>query len=213
MIDGANAFQQFRWVTIPSLRHVMAFVYIYGIIGSYQVFDQIYVMTNGGPIHSTSTVVHYLFTKFWDLRLGYASAIAVVLAAGGACGLVSGELVARFRMQPFIATLAGMWFARGMCYVISDSEIRIYDPTWKVLAGTKVLIPGMAADLVVFDPETVRPVPEDVVHDFPNDGWRMRELAEGIHYTVVNGEVLLEKGTHTGTHPGRVLHNARFQSR
>jgi N-acyl-D-amino-acid deacylase len=74
-----------------------------------------------------------------------------------------------------------------------------------------LLQPGMAADLVVFDPDTVRPVAEDVVHDFPNDGWRMRELAEGIHYTVVNGEVLLEKGTHTGSHPGRVLHNARRQ--
>src|SRR5215510_12088814 len=72
--------------------------------------------------------------------------------------------------------------------------------------------PGMAADLVVFDPDTVQPVTEDVVHDFPNNGWRMRELAEGIHYTVVNGEVLLEKGTHTGSYPGRVLHNARYQN-
>jgi len=71
--------------------------------------------------------------------------------------------------------------------------------------------PGMAADLVVFDPDTVAPVKEDVVHDFPANGWRMRELAEGIHYTVVNGEVLLEKGQHTGSHPGRVLHNARYQ--
>jgi N-acyl-D-amino-acid deacylase len=76
-----------------------------------------------------------------------------------------------------------------------------------------LLQPGMAADLVVFDPDTVRAVQEDVVHDFPSDGWRMRELAEGIHYTVVNGEVLLEKGTHTGSHPGRVLHNARYQDR
>ena len=74
-----------------------------------------------------------------------------------------------------------------------------------------LLQPGMAADLVVFDPDTVRPVAEDVVHDFPSDGWRMRELAEGIHYTVVNGEVLMEKGTHTGNYPGRVLHNARRQ--
>ena len=73
-----------------------------------------------------------------------------------------------------------------------------------------LLQPGMAADLVVFDADTVRPVAEDVVHDFPSNGWRMRELAEGIHYTVVNGEVLLEKGTHTGSHPGRVLHNARY---
>ncbi len=71
--------------------------------------------------------------------------------------------------------------------------------------------PGMAADLVVFDPDTVAPVKEDVVHDFPANGWRMRELAEGIHYTVVNGEVLLEKGQHTGSHPGRVIRNARYQ--
>jgi N-acyl-D-aspartate/D-glutamate deacylase len=75
-----------------------------------------------------------------------------------------------------------------------------------------LLQPGMAADIVVFDPDGVKPVPEDVVHDFPNDGWRMRELAEGIHYTVVNGEVLLEKGTHTGALPGRVLTNARHQA-
>lgn len=72
--------------------------------------------------------------------------------------------------------------------------------------------PGMAADLVVFDPDTVRPVAEDKVHDFPANGWRMRELAEGIHYTVVNGEVLMEKGTHTGSLPGRVLYNARHQA-
>jgi len=72
--------------------------------------------------------------------------------------------------------------------------------------------PGMAADLVVFDPDTVRPVAEDKVHDFPANGWRMRELAEGIHYTVVNGEVLMEKGTHTGSLPGRVLHNAGYQA-
>src|SRR6267143_388813 len=75
-----------------------------------------------------------------------------------------------------------------------------------------LLQPGMVADLVVFDPDTVRPMPEDVVHDFPSNGWRMRELAEGIHYTVVNGEVLLEKGTHTGSYPGQVLRNARYRA-
>lgn len=81
MMDGANGFQQFLHITIPSLRHVIAFIYIYGIIGSYQVFDQVYVMTNGGPVHSTTTVVYYLFSKFQDLRLGYASAIAYTLFA------------------------------------------------------------------------------------------------------------------------------------
>jgi N-acyl-D-aspartate/D-glutamate deacylase len=75
-----------------------------------------------------------------------------------------------------------------------------------------LLQPGMAADIVVFDPDTVRPGLQDVVHDFPNSGWRIRELADGIHYTVVNGEVLLEKGGHTGNYPGRVLRNARYEA-
>ncbi len=81
MMDGADPFQRFWYITLPSLRHVIVFVYIYGIIGSYQVFDQVYVMTSGGPVYSTSTIVHYLFSKFMDLRLGYASAIAYVLFA------------------------------------------------------------------------------------------------------------------------------------
>ncbi len=81
MIDGANAIARFWYVTLPSLRPVILFAYIIGIIGSYQVFDQIYVMTAGGPVYSTSTMVHYLFLKFRDLRLGYASAIAYILFA------------------------------------------------------------------------------------------------------------------------------------
>lgn len=81
MMDGANGIQQLFHITLPSLRPVIAFVYIYGIIGSYQIFDQVFVMTSGGPIHSTSTIVYFLFSKFQDLRLGYASAIAYVLFA------------------------------------------------------------------------------------------------------------------------------------
>jgi ABC-type sugar transport system permease subunit len=81
MIDGAGGGAQFRYITLPSLRPVIIFVYIIGIIGSYQVFDQIYVMSQGGPVFSTTSIVYYLFTKFMDLRLGYASAIAYILFA------------------------------------------------------------------------------------------------------------------------------------
>jgi ABC-type sugar transport system permease subunit len=81
MIDGAGGWAQFRHITLPSLRPVIVFVYIIGIIGSYQVFDQIYVMTSGGPVYSTISIVYHLFNKFMDLRLGYASAIAYVLFA------------------------------------------------------------------------------------------------------------------------------------
>ena len=75
-----------------------------------------------------------------------------------------------------------------------------------------LLRPGMAADITIFDAETVRPLPEDVVYDFPGGGWRIRELSEGIKYTVVNGELLIEEGTPTGALPGRVLRNALYHS-
>jgi ABC-type sugar transport system permease subunit len=78
-VDGANAWQRFWNVTFPALRPVLLFIYIYGIIGSYQVFDQVFVMTSGGPVYSSTTLVYYLFTKFQDLQLGYASAIAYIL--------------------------------------------------------------------------------------------------------------------------------------
>jgi N-acyl-D-aspartate/D-glutamate deacylase len=75
-----------------------------------------------------------------------------------------------------------------------------------------LLHPGKAADITVFDPETVRVLPEDIVHDFPAGGWRVRELAEGIRCTIVNGEVLIEDGKPTGAMPGKVMRNALYQS-
>jgi N-acyl-D-aspartate/D-glutamate deacylase len=75
-----------------------------------------------------------------------------------------------------------------------------------------LLHPGLAADITIFDPDTVRVLPEDVVHDFPAGGWRIRELAEGIKCTVVNGEVLIEDGKPTGALPGRVMRNALYKS-
>lgn len=75
-----------------------------------------------------------------------------------------------------------------------------------------LLRPGMAADITIFDADTVQPLPEDIAHDFPAGGWRIRELAQGIHYTIVNGQVLLEDGRHTGNLPGRVLRNAQYQT-
>jgi N-acyl-D-amino-acid deacylase len=75
-----------------------------------------------------------------------------------------------------------------------------------------LLRPGMAADITVFDPETVKPREEDIVHDFPGGGWRFRELADGVHYTIVNGQVLLEDGQHSGALPGRVVRNSRYHA-
>jgi len=74
-----------------------------------------------------------------------------------------------------------------------------------------LLRPGMVADIVIFDPDTVRPLPLEVLHDFPTGAKRIKEPAEGVHMTIVKGEVLLEDGKHTGALPGRVLRNTYYQ--
>ena len=81
MIDGASAWNRFWHVTLPSLRPVIVMIYIIGIIGSYQVFDQIYVMTDGGPINSSRSIVFHLWDNFHYMKFGYASAVAYILFA------------------------------------------------------------------------------------------------------------------------------------
>jgi N-acyl-D-aspartate/D-glutamate deacylase len=75
-----------------------------------------------------------------------------------------------------------------------------------------LLRPGLAADITIFDPDTVRPLPLEVVHDFPTGAKRIKEPAAGILATVVNGKVLMENGKHTGALPGRVLRNSYYQT-
>jgi len=75
-----------------------------------------------------------------------------------------------------------------------------------------LLRPGMTADITIFDPETVKPLPEFIVHDFPAGGWRFKEPAAGIYATFVNGQMLMKEGNHTGNLPGRVLRNSRYQT-
>jgi len=65
--------------------------------------------------------------------------------------------------------------------------------------------PGLAADLVLFDPETVMDSEPEMVNDLPGGEKRLVQKAVGVKMTVVNGEVLTEDGKHTGALPGRVL--------
>jgi ABC-type sugar transport system permease subunit len=78
-MDGAGPFQSFKAVTLPSLRPTVFFVYVVGVIGALQAFDQMYVMTGGGPLGSTTTVVFYLVQRFQAFDLGHASAAAYLL--------------------------------------------------------------------------------------------------------------------------------------
>jgi simple sugar transport system permease protein len=64
--------------------------------------------------------------------------IPLVLAVGAAFGAVQGYLVHRFRLQPFVVTLAGMFMARGLCYLISTESISINDPIYRSIAEARV---------------------------------------------------------------------------
>jgi N-acyl-D-aspartate/D-glutamate deacylase len=75
-----------------------------------------------------------------------------------------------------------------------------------------LLQPGMVADIAIFNPDTVKPLPLEVLHDFPTGAKRIKEPAEGIRMTVVNGKVLMEDGKHSGNLPGRVLRNSYYEA-
>ncbi len=79
-LDGARGFQLTRYVTLPSIRPTILLAAIMLTINSLQVFDLVYVMTQGGPLNSTDTLVTMLYREgFQYFHLGYASAIAWVL--------------------------------------------------------------------------------------------------------------------------------------
>ena len=82
-IDGAGPFSRFWHVTVPMLRNTFVFVVAMLIIGSYQVFTQIYVMTNGGPQNATEVIQAQVFRNAFQFvgKMGYASAMAWVLFA------------------------------------------------------------------------------------------------------------------------------------
>lgn len=79
-IDGAGRWAQFRHITLPLLTPTTFFAVITLVIWSLQVFDVVFVMTQGGPANSTRTIVYYLYEEgFRNFRMGYASALAAVL--------------------------------------------------------------------------------------------------------------------------------------
>ncbi len=80
VLDGANGWQQFRFVTWPLLAPVTYLVIVLQVINSFQVFTTVFVMTGGGPARATEVLVYYLYQRaFESHEFGYASAIAVVL--------------------------------------------------------------------------------------------------------------------------------------
>ena len=78
-LDGANSFQKFIYITIPCLMPILAFVFIITLTGAFKMFTPAYLMTNGGPMNSTKTIVFYIYEcGLVDRQVGYGSAISVI---------------------------------------------------------------------------------------------------------------------------------------
>lgn len=94
-IDGAGPWQKFRYITVPMLSPTTFLISILLVINSFKVFDQIVIMTDGGPGRATYVLVYYIYYQAFQLfRFGYASAIATVLFA-----IVLIVTIVQFRME------------------------------------------------------------------------------------------------------------------
>ena len=81
-VDGAGPWQRFRHITLPGLRHTLFFVLVTSVIGSFQVFGLVYVMTEGGPLGATDVAVYHIYREAWEfLRFGNAAAMSWMLFA------------------------------------------------------------------------------------------------------------------------------------
>ena len=80
VVEGANAWQKFKNITIPMLAPTTLFVSIITMIGFFQLFAEPYVMTQGGPLNRTLSIVQYMYQegfRWWNM--GYSAAIAFIL--------------------------------------------------------------------------------------------------------------------------------------
>jgi multiple sugar transport system permease protein len=81
-LDGASPWQRFVRITVPMLRPTSVYLFVTGVIWSFQVFTLVYVMTEGGPVHATDVLVFRIYQNAWEFRrMGYASAMSWFLFA------------------------------------------------------------------------------------------------------------------------------------
>src|SRR5262249_21354359 len=88
-------------------------------------------------------------------------------------------------------------------------RLTFFPATLMGLRDRGLLRPGYAADLFLFDPAQLRLISKHQIQDFPKGGVRYVTLPAGIDKVIVNGEILVDRGEHTGVYPGKVLRPAQ----
>ena len=114
----------------------------------------------------------------------------------------------------YCTRLLGFWVREKQIMSLEDAvrKLTFHSASVFGLNDRGLLRPGMAADITIFDPDTVDALEPEVVHDLPGGGQRLMQHSRGIHYTIVNGTVLMENNEHTGAYPGQLLRTAASQA-
>jgi N-acyl-D-aspartate/D-glutamate deacylase len=112
----------------------------------------------------------------------------------------------------YSTTLLGMWVRDRQVLTLEQAVHKLTFQVASVygLADRGLARPGYAADLTIFDPATVNACEPEWADDFPAETRRLIQRSEGVHYTIVNGQVIYEDGHLTGALPGHVLRGAAY---
>jgi N-acyl-D-aspartate/D-glutamate deacylase len=110
--------------------------------------------------------------------------------------------------------LLGYWVREKQIMSLEDGVYRLTGKTALMhdLHDRGFIAAGKVADITIFDPDTIDHAPREPVYDFPGGEMHVKQPAVGIDYVIVNGEVLLEGGEHTGALPGQVLRGPLYQA-
>ena len=110
---------------------------------------------------------------------------------------------------------AGRYPTETLCKVVREHKmLSLEDVHWRLSAlpaevagfrGRGVLKKGALADIVIYDFDGLRVMPDEIVHDLPGNEWRRVQRAQGYKYVLVNGEVTIRNDQPTNTHSGRLL--------
>ncbi len=114
----------------------------------------------------------------------------------------------------FCTRFLGFWVREKQIMTLEDAvrKLTFHSASVFGLHGRGLLRPGYAADITVFDPDTIDALEPEVAHDLPGGGPRLTQQSSGIYYTIVNGTVLVENNEHTGAFPGQMLRTPAYQA-
>ncbi len=138
---GALRYQGMRDPQIfLNLFRTSPFLLIAAIGGTFVILTGGIDLSVSGVVALTTVAASALIRAGWNPWV----VILLMLSMGMALGSILGTFITYMKVQPFIATLAGLWFARGMCFFISDDAIAVDNRIYKILSQTKILIPGLS---------------------------------------------------------------------